>query len=373
MKIEFIKDSFLANGTAWLYNLIYMNEQLFLLIQKLKTEKRISLEEYTFLIGNRTREAAELLAEYAVAERREVYGNKVFIRGLIEISNICKNDCFYCGIRRSNCNVQRYRLTPEEILECCMEGYELGFRTFVLQGGEDGYYTDEVLCKLIKRIKEQYPDCAVTLSLGERSRESYKRLYYAGADRYLLRHETADESHYSMLHPEGLSYENRMRCLQDLKDIGFQTGCGFMVGSPYQTVEHLAKDLKFIEEFLPDMCGIGPFIPAKDTPFEGKEAGTLELTCYLLSIIRLIKPNILLPSTTALGTIDPLGREKGILAGANVVMPNLSPASVRKKYMLYDNKISDGAESAQSIQTLIEKMNAIGHEIVADRGDIKIN
>lgn len=367
------RDSFLANGSAWLYNLIYMNERLFLLIEKLKTEKKLSLEEYKFLIENRSGEAAELLAEYAVAERREVYGNKVFVRGLIEISNICKNDCFYCGIRKSNCNAQRYRLTPEEILECCMEGYALGFRTFVLQGGEDGYYMDEVLCNLITRIKERYPDCAVTLSLGERSRESYQCLYDAGADRYLLRHETADESHYSMLHPKELSYENRMRCLRDLKDIGYQTGCGFMAGSPYQTVEHLAKDLKFIEDFQPDMCGIGPFIPAKDTPFEGKAAGTLELTCYLLSIIRLIKPNILLPSTTALGTIDPLGREKGILAGANVVMPNLSPASVRKKYMLYDNKISDGAESAQSIQTLIEKMNVIGHEIVTDRGDIKIN
>lgn len=369
----FYKDTFLANGTVRLYNLIYMSERLFLLIEKLKTEKRLSLEEYAFLIENRTEEAAKRLEEYAVSVRKSVYGNTVFIRGLIEISNICKNDCLYCGIRKSNHNCQRYRLTPKEILECCKEGYALGFHTFVLQGGEDGYYTDDVLCDLISTIKKRYPDCAVTLSLGERSRDSYQRLYDAGADRYLLRHETADAKHYETLHPQELSHADRMRCLCDLKEIGYQTGCGFMVGSPFQMTEHLAKDLKFIEQFQPDMCGIGPFIPQKDTSFSEYSQGTVELTCYLLSIIRLIKPNILLPSTTALGTIDPMGREKGILAGANVVMPNLSPASVRKKYMLYDNKISDGAESAQSKLTLIEKMRTIGYEVVTDRGDIKIN
>lgn len=348
-----------------------MNQQVFLLIEKLKTEQGLSLEEYAFLIENQSAEAAKKLAEYAVEARRKVYGNDVYIRGLIEISNICKNDCFYCGIRKSNPDCNRYRLTPEEILECCKEGYKLGFRTFVLQGGEDAYYTDEVLCDLIRSIKKSHPDCAVTLSLGERSRQSYQSLYDAGADRYLLRHETADASHYGQLHPKELSYENRMCCLHALKEIGYQTGCGFMVGSPFQTTEQLAKDLKFIEEFQPDMCGIGPFIPAKNTPFADRKAGTLELTCYLLSIIRVIKPNILLPSTTALGTIDPKGREKGILAGANVVMPNLSPASVRKKYMLYDNKVSDGAESAQSRQSLEERMNSIGYRVVTDRGDIK--
>ena len=373
MKIRICREPFLANGSVRLYNLFYMNEQLFLLIEKLKKEKKLSFREYEFLIANRTKEAAEMLREQAVSVRQTVYGNQVFIRGLIEISNICKNNCLYCGIRKENGAVIRYRLREEEILECCKEGYELGFRTFVLQGGEDGYYTDEVLCKLIMDIKSRYPDCAVTLSLGERNRDSYRKLFDAGADRYLLRHETADESHYKMLHPTELSFSNRMQCLQDLKDIGYQTGCGFMVGAPYQTTVHLAKDLKFIEEFQPDMCGIGPFIPAKRTPFEGQEAGTLELTCYLLSIIRLIKPNILLPATTALGTIAPDGREKGILAGANVVMPNLSPVSVRKKYMLYDNKVSDGAESAQSKHTLAEKMQSIGYQIVTDRGDIKIN
>ena len=345
-----------------------MNE----LIEKLSREHRLSAQEYAYLIRHRTPETAARLAVIAESVRKAIYGNAVYIRGLIEISNICKNDCLYCGIRRSNRNCQRYRLTPEEILECCEEGYHLGFRTFVMQGGEDGYYTDELLCDLLHTIKETYPECAVTLSLGERSRESYQKLFDAGADRYLLRHETADKAHYEKLHPPGMSFHNRMNCLKELKAIGYQVGCGFMVGSPHQTADVLAKDLKFIEEFQPDMCGIGPFIPQKETPFGQETAGTLELTTYLLSIIRLIRPNILLPSTTALGTIHPTGREKGILAGANVVMPNLSPAAVRKKYMLYDNKISDGDESAQSVNSLKQRMSAIGYEIVTDRGDIKL-
>ena len=341
------------------------------LIEKLAKNHSLSLEEYKFLIDNRTPEAAETLAQLAVQARQKIYGNAVFIRGLIEVSNICKNDCLYCGIRNGNHNCQRYRLTPEEILSCCAEGYELDFRTFVLQGGEDGWFTDDRLCDLPGAIKAQFPDCAVTLSLGERSRESYQRLYDAGADRYLLRHETADSIHYSKLHPSVLTIENRMKCLRDLKEIGYQVGCGFMVGSPHQTTAELAKDLKFIEEFSPDMCGIGPFIPHKDTVFAAEPAGTLELTTYLLSIIRLIKPNILLPATTALGTIDPIGREKGILSGANVVMPNLSPTSVRKKYNLYDNKATDGAESAQCRDALADRMASIGYQIVTDRGDIK--
>ena len=346
-----------------------MSERVFDLIEKLKKEKRLTLAEYEYLLVHRSKEAAELLAKHAQEARSKFYGNTVFIRGLIEISNICKNDCLYCGIRRSNANCQRYRLTEEEILMCCEEGYELGFRTFVLQGGEDGYYSDEKLCNLIRDIKSRYSDCAVTLSLGERTKESYKSLYEAGADRYLLRHETADKKHYEMLHPQEMSFENRMRCLEDLKEIGYQTGCGFMVGSPYQTEEQLARDLKFIEEFRPQMCGIGPFIPQKDTPFGSKMTGEVFLTCYLLSIIRLILPGVLLPATTALGTLDEKGREKGILSGANVVMPNLSPASVRKKYALYDNKASDGAESAQCVEELKKRMKEIGYEVVTDRGD----
>lgn len=341
------------------------------LIDKLAEFHSLSLEEYELLIANRNDKTESYLREKAVKAQQAVYGNKVFIRGLIEISNFCKNNCYYCGIRRDNKACSRYRLTCEDILEACKEGYQLGFRTFVLQGGEDSHFTDELLCSLIKEIKALYSDCAITLSLGERSKDSYQSLFDAGADRYLLRHETADRDHYSKLHPQKMSFDNRMKCLENLKEIGFQVGCGFMVGSPFQTVTTLAKDLKFIEEFSPDMCGIGPFITHKDTPFANEKSGSHELTLYLLSIVRLIKPNILLPSTTALGTIHPRGRELGILSGANVVMPNLSPSSVRKKYMLYDNKISDGAESAQSKKILEEKINAIGYEITVSRGDIK--
>lgn len=341
------------------------------LINKLEKQRSLSLEEYRYLIDNRTPEYASILAEKAVEARKKIYGNDVYIRGLIEISNICKNDCLYCGIRASNRNCERYRLTKEQILSCCENGYSLGFRTFVMQGGEDGFFTDEVMCDTVSEIKRRYPDCAVTLSLGERSRESYQRLYDAGADRYLLRHETADKSHYGKLHPKELSFDTRMECLKNLKEIGFQTGCGFMVGSPFQTSEHLAKDLKFIEEFRPDMCGIGPFIPHKDTEFRDCTAGSLELTCCLLSIIRLISPDILLPATTALGSIDPEGREKGILAGANVVMPNLSPLDTREKYELYNNKLSIGAESAQGKRELEKRMETIGYRIVTARGDIR--
>lgn len=341
------------------------------LIDRAVAGESLTVEEYALLIKERNPASAARLAAAATERRQAIYGNTVYIRGLIEVSNICKNNCYYCGIRAGNQNCDRYRLTEEDILSACEEGYELGFRTFVLQGGEDGYFTDERLTSLLRAIKETHPDCAVTLSLGERSRESYQNLYDAGADRYLLRHETATKSHYERLHPSPLSFDERMRCLYDLRDIGYQVGCGFMVGSPYQTDEDIARDLKFIEEFKPDMCGIGPFIPHKDTVFADFSPGTLELTCYLLSIVRLIHPPVLLPSTTALGTIHPEGRELGILAGANVVMPNLSPASVRKKYMLYDNKVSDGAESAQSKAELQRRMASIGYEVVTARGDVK--
>ena len=341
------------------------------LIDRVVAGESLTVEEYALLIKERNPASAARLAAAATERRQAIYGNTVYIRGLIEVSNICKNNCYYCGIRAGNQNCDRYRLTEEDILSACEEGYELGFRTFVLQGGEDGYFTDERLTSLLRAIKETHPDCAVTLSLGERSRESYQNLYDAGADRYLLRHETATKSHYERLHPSPLSFDERMRCLYDLREIGYQVGCGFMVGSPYQTDEDIARDLKFIEEFKPDMCGIGPFIPHKDTVFADFSPGTLELTCYLLSIVRLIHPPVLLPSTTALGTIHPEGRELGILAGANVVMPNLSPASVRKKYMLYDNKVSDGAESAQSKAELQRRMASIGYEVVTARGDVK--
>ena len=341
------------------------------LIDKLAETGSLTHGEYVALIDGRTPEVTAYLAEKAVEKRQAIYGNTVYIRGLIEVSNICKNNCHYCGIRAGNPNCDRYRLTDFDILSACAEGYELGFRTFVLQGGEDGHFTDGRLTSLLRAIKINHPDCAVTLSLGERSRESYQRLFDAGADRYLLRHETATKSHYERLHPASLSFDNRMRCLRDLREIGYQVGCGFMVGSPYQTTADIARDLEFIADFKPDMCGIGPFIPHKESVFADFPAGTVELTCYLLSIIRLIHPPVLLPATTALGTIHPEGREMGILSGANVVMPNLSPASVRRKYMLYNDKVSDGAESAQSKAELCRRMASIGYEVVTARGDVK--
>lgn len=341
------------------------------LVDRLLKYHSLTVEEYQYLLDNRISEIALYLREKADSVRREYYGNKIFIRGLIEISNVCKNNCLYCGIRGGNDKCERYRLSEEEILFCCENGYDLGFRTFVLQGGEDGFYTDDFLCDLLKKIKGKYPDCAVTLSLGERSKESYERLFSAGADRYLLRHEAASEELYNKLHPENMSHSNRVKCLYDLKEIGYQVGCGFMVGAPFQTTRHLAEDLKFIEEFKPDMCGIGPFIPHKDTIFKNEKAGSVELTCFLLSIIRLIYPPVLLPATTALGTLSENGREEGILSGANVVMPNLSPMSAREKYSLYDNKLSTGLENAANKKALEEKFMKTGFEIVTDKGDVK--
>lgn len=311
------------------------------------------------------------LARAADIRRRENYGDEVYIRGLIEFTNYCRNNCYYCGIRRSNRNAERYRLTKEEILICCDEGYKLGFRTFVMQGGEDSYYTDEMICDIVSEIKRRYPDCAVTLSIGEKSCESYRSFYDAGADRYLLRHETADPAHYGKLHPAEMSLENRKRCLFDLKEIGYQVGSGFMVGSPYQTPENLIADLRFLQRLKPDMIGIGPYITHKDTPFAEFKSGDLKLTLRLVSILRLMFPYALIPSTTALGTIHPQGRELGLKAGANVVMPNLSPVGVRKLYSLYENKICTGEEAAQCRSCLEVRVESAGYRIVTDVGNVK--
>ena len=339
------------------------------LLNKLERDGVLSREEFVTLIENRTPELTEELFRRARDMRHRHYGKDVYIRGLIEFTNYCRNNCFYCGIRCGNANAQRYRLTEEEILDCCREGYDLGYRTFVLQGGEDAHYSPERLEYLIRSIKKNHPDCALTLSVGEHPKEVYQRWYDAGADRYLLRHETADAAHYASLHPKNLTLENRMRCLWDLKDIGYQVGCGFMVGSPGQTADCIAQDLLFLHQLQPQMVGIGPFIPHCDTPLKDEPQGSLELTLFLLGIIRLMLPQVLLPATTALGTIHPNGREMGILAGANVCMPNLSPTAVRKKYMLYNNKISTGEEAAQSRDALAARMEAIGYRIVVSRGD----
>lgn len=346
-----------------------MNERVKNLALKLAHEHELDRNEWIELIEGQDDELYDFVAARARMVREEHYGKDVYVRGLIEFSNICKNDCYYCGIRKSNETVNRYRLTDEQILACCEIGYNVGYRTFVLQGGEDGYYTDERMCKLVSEIRYRYPDCAITLSIGERSYDSYKKLREAGADRYLLRHETADSEHYSKLHPSELSLDNRKTCLWNLKELGYQVGAGFMVGAPFQTAENLADDMLFLKELNPAMVGIGPFIPCKETPFGHHSAGTLEQTLYLLALIRLMLPKVLLPATTALGTIAEDGRERGILSGANVIMPNLSPKDVRNDYMLYDNKLRSGSESAEHIEELSRRMESIGYKIVFSRGD----
>lgn len=341
------------------------------LIDQLTEKHSLCKSDWVEVIEGLNPELSDYAAQKAVSVREKIYGKAVYTRGLIEFSNYCKNDCRYCGIRRSNKCADRYRLSEDEILSCCREGYSLGFRTFVLQSGEDGYYTDDRMEEIIRSIKKAYPDCALTLSIGEREEISYRRFFDAGADRYLLRHETADKAHYESLHPAGMSFDHRINCLWTLKRIGYQVGCGFMVGSPGQTAETLAEDMIFIKELQPDMVGIGPFIPHHQTPLGEEPAGSLEMTLYLLSLLRLLKPNLLLPATTALGTIDPKGREMGILRGANVVMPNLSPVRVRKKYDLYDNKICTGDEAAECRHCLGRRMESIGYGLVIDRGDPK--
>lgn len=344
-------------------------QKLYQYIDRLEAEQSLPKAAFVRLIRERTPE----LDAYLFCKARQVqemyYGRNVYIRGLIEFTNYCRNNCLYCGIRRSNQHIRRYRLTEDQILACCQSGYEYGFRTFVLQGGEDSWFTDARMCRIISRIKEMHPDCAVTLSVGEKSHESYQAFFDAGADRYLLRHETFNHAHYARLHPPELSAENRQRCLCDLKEIGYQVGTGFMVGSPFQTPEFLAEDLLFLQRLQPHMVGIGPFIPHHDTPFAGEPAGTLELTLFLLGLIRLMLPKVLLPATTALGSISPNGRELGILAGANVIMPNLSPPDVRKDYSLYDHKLYSGAEAAECRRQLEEQIAAIGYHVVTARGD----
>lgn len=337
------------------------------LVEKLYNTGNLSDSELKNLIESNER--PELLAEYADKVRRKYYGNKVFLRGLIEISSYCRNDCFYCGIRRSNRNAERYRLSREEILSCCENGYNLGFRTFVMQGGEDAYFTDDFMCSLISEVKKKYPDCAVTLSLGERSYESYRRMKESGADRYLLRHEAASEELYGKLHPSEMSLANRKECLFNLHKLGYQVGAGFMVGVPFQTTENIIEDLRFLQELHLHMIGIGPFVPHHDTPFADKKGGTLEMTLKLLGILRLMFPKALIPATTALGTISPDGREMGLKTGCNVVMPNLSPVSVRKKYDLYDNKICTREEAAECITCLQRRIESVGYKISPERGD----
>ena len=340
-------------------------------ILRLKEERKLSKEDWTALIATHTEAEREFAAAIAreIAESR--FGKNVYFRGIVEYSNICKNDCYYCGIRKSNACVSRYRLTEEEILESCREGYAIGYRTFVLQGGEDGWWTDEKAVPLVSVIRREFPDCAITLSMGERSEESCRKLFEAGADRYLLRHETATPEHYRQLHPGDMTLETRMECLRTLRRIGYQTGAGMMVGSPGQTAEHLAADMVFLSAFQPEMVGIGPFLPHKDTPFRDEKPGSAEMTLFLLALTRIMLPDVLLPATTALGTLQGDGRKNGVLHGCNVVMPNLSPMSVRKKYMLYNEKAGIGLTAEESLALLTKQMEEIGYSVLRTRGDFQ--
>lgn len=338
------------------------------LIDQLASQHDLSDEQLLYLLDHMDEEHRDYLIEKAHETRMQVYGDRVFMRGLIEFTNYCKCNCSYCGIRAANTGAERYRLSIEEVLQCCETGYKLGYRTYVLQGGEDPYFTDDRLVEMITAIKGQYPEVALTLSVGERSRESYEKIYAAGADRYLLRHETASKELYESLHPN-MSFENRMACLRNLKEIGFQVGAGFMTGLPGQKHKHLVEDLRFLKNLNPHMIGIGPFIPHHDTPLKGETGGSVELTVTLLAIVRLLIPEVLLPATTALGSLDGLGREKGIKAGANVVMPNLSPTDAREKYMLYDGKICTGDEAAECRNCIEGRITRAGFNIDMSRGD----
>lgn len=346
-----------------------MTQKISDIIHKLQTIHNADAAELLVLLKCDDDDALETLQKAAQAQAVATFGHNVYLRGLIEFTNYCKNDCYYCGIRRSNDKASRYRLTPEKILRCCEAGYAAGLRTFVLQGGEDYTYDDNKLAGVVAAIKKNYPDCAVTLSAGERPHNIYQMWFDAGADRYLLRHETANADHYGLLHPPALSLSHRLDCLRDLKSIGYQAGTGFMVGSPFQTLENIVEDLQFIKEFNPHMVGIGPFIPHKDTPFGDKPAGSASLTLRLLSILRLLLPTALLPATTALNTLSENGHQLGILAGGNVIMPNLSPAAVRSKYSLYNNKRSTGSEAAEGIALLKNSLRQIGYTVPVSRGD----
>lgn len=341
------------------------------IINKLNKDKSLSLSEWEKLLSTFTEDDAKYASDIAREIAVSKFGKKIFFRGIVEFTNYCKNDCYYCGIRCSNKNAVRYRLTKEDILECCEEGYKYGYRTFVLQGGEDNHYTDDIMVDIVSSIHERFPDCAITLSIGEKSRESYQRFFDAGATRYLLRHETANEEHYGKLHPAKMSLKNRMNCLKDLKEIGYQTGCGCMVGTPEQRITDLCEDMMYMSEFKPQMIGIGPFIPHKDTPFKDFSSGSVEMTLFLLSLCRIMLPNVLLPATTALGTAKSDGRKQGVLCGANVIMPNLSPIAVRKNYLLYDNKAISGEDAGENLKVLQDHMSDIGYEVVVDRGDYR--
>ncbi len=343
--------------------------KIYQLIDELSERGSLLREQYLFILKNITKDEIGYLFDKGYQKKQNTYGNKVYLRGLIEISNYCKMGCKYCGINYKQDEIERYRLTIEEILACCEEGYNLGYRTFVIQSGEDAYYTDDRLKSLLQSIKTKFDDVRITLSLGERSRDSFQKLYDYGADRYLLRHETASRKLYEHLHPSFMSFDNRRMCLDDLKDIGYQVGGGFMVGSPTQTNEDLVEDLIYLKELDPHMVGIGPYLCHSDTELAGNASGTLDETLVMVSMVRLILPKALLPATTALGSLHPIGREKALKVGANVMMPNISPTNNRSKYEIYQNKICTADTSDKCRNCIEARIVGVGHEIDLGVGD----
>jgi biotin synthase len=311
-------------------------------------------------------DAAEL---FAMADdiRKRYFKDEVHIRGIIEFSNYCMKNCFYCGLRRDNKTIERYRISEDEIIDTALKAGELGYKTILLQSGEDGGYTIEGLCAIIKRIRSNL-DCAITLSLGEKSFDEYRSLRDAGADRYLLRFETSDRGLFNKLKPDS-SYENRLDCIKNLKKLGFQVGSGFMVGLPGQTYEILADDILLLRELDLDMIGIGPFLSHHNTPLGNSASGTLDLTLRALAIIRILMPDVHIPATTAMGTVEKGGREKALQCGANVIMPNVTPIKYRKYYEIYPNKICiDDAPS--DCRACIEGMlKSLGRAAATNKGD----
>ncbi len=349
----------------------FVNEKILQLIKKLYIKNDLEDEELLYLLDNINEKEKKYLFSLAKKTRDEVYGNRVYLRGLIEFTNYCNKRCVYCGINASNKNVKRYRLTKHEILDSCIKGKKLGFNTFVLQGGEDKFFTDEIICDIVQSIKLKIPDCAVTLSIGEREFESYKAFKKAGVDRYLLRHETTNSDLYTRLHPNS-KLQNRMECLKDLKDLGFQTGAGFMVGLPGYETKDYVKDLRFLKNLQPEMVGIGPFIPHADTEMKHCKSGDLKTVILILAMVRLLLPKVLLPATTALSTIDSEGRKKGLNAGANVIMPNLTPGIYREDYSLYNEKMITGSESVEELELIKKQLEDYGYICDMSKGDSKM-
>lgn len=331
------------------------------ILLKAKTHHNLEKSEIIQLLNSDGNE----LFKTADEVRQEFVGDEVHLRGLIEFTNICRQTCKYCGIRRENSKVNRYRLSKDEIISMARHGVRNGFKTLVMQGGEDSFFTKDLICEIIFEIKKM--DVALTLSLGERSFEDYKAFKDAGADRYLLRIETTDKELYKSVHP-GMSFENRKRCLYDLKSLGYETGTGCLIGLPGQTVESLADDILFFKELDADMVGVGPFIPHPETPFAKSSCGSFNLALKVMAITRLLLPNINIPATTAMETLSPNGRLIALQSGANVFMPNITEGVSPSKYEIYPDKSGINGAKNGIIGEINENLKVIGRYVSDTKG-----